>query len=56
MSTLTFSVNEVATQLRVGRTTVYRLLKSGQLPSFCIGRSRRVSAKSLQDYIEEMNS
>ena len=56
MSSMTLTVDEVAEQLRVGRTTVYRLLKTGELPSFCIGRSRRVSAEALHSYVEGLAS
>lgn len=55
MSKLTLSINEVAEQLSIGRTTVYRLVKCGELPSFKIGRSRRVSAKSLEEFVQRMD-
>jgi len=55
MSRLTLSINEVAEELRIGRTTVYRLVKCGELPSFKIGRSRRISAKSLEEFIQRVN-
>jgi len=56
MFPVAFTIDEVAEQLRVGRTTVYRLLKSGELPSFRIGRSRRISLDSLQAYVEGLGS
>jgi excisionase family DNA binding protein len=56
MFPVAFTIDEVAEQLRVGRTTVYRLLKSGELPSFRIGRSRRISLDSLQAYVEGLAS
>jgi excisionase family DNA binding protein len=56
MSQVALTINEVADQLRVGRTTVYRLVRSGELPSFRIGRSRRISLDSLQAYVEGLAS
>lgn len=43
---------EVAEQLRVGRTKVYELLASGKLRSVKIGRRRRVSPGALEEFIE----
>ena len=45
------TVPEVMTALRIGRSTVYDLLRSRQLDSFTIGRSRRVAADSLTAYM-----
>jgi len=36
--------NQVATQLRMSRTFLYKLLDSGALPSHRVGRDRRVRA------------
>lgn len=48
MITLTYTVSEVAEHLRLGRTTVYRLIGTGELPSILIGGSRRVTEATLQ--------
>jgi excisionase family DNA binding protein len=50
METLTLTIPEVARELRVGRTTVYRLIGSGELPSILVGGSRRVPAEALSAY------
>ena len=52
MSTLVYTVMEVAEQLRVGRTTAYGLIGSGELPSIKVGGSRRVTAEALRAYVE----
>ncbi|THJ72226.1 helix-turn-helix domain-containing protein, partial [Candidatus Frankia alpina] len=37
--------------LCVGRTTMYALVSSGEIPSVTIGRLRRVPAEALNDYV-----
>lgn len=43
---------EVATLMRVSKMTVYRLVHSGELPAVRVGRSFRVHAKAVHDYLE----
>ncbi len=45
------TVEEAARRLGVGRTTMYSLLASGEIPSMAIGRLRRVPADALADYV-----
>ncbi|GAA1140126.1 excisionase family DNA binding protein [Kitasatospora gansuensis] len=45
------TVPEVMTALRLGRSAVYDLLRLGALPSFHIGRARRISSEDLATYI-----
>ncbi|WP_042365974.1 helix-turn-helix domain-containing protein [Streptacidiphilus neutrinimicus] len=53
------TVPEVMAALRLGRTKVYDLIRARKLASFTEGRSRRIPADSLADYlrrkIEESN-
>lgn len=51
LETLMLTVPEVAAHLRIGRTVVFRLIKSGDLPSVRIGRARRVSREALVGFI-----
>lgn len=44
---------EVATALGVGRSTVYALLRSGELPTIHIGRSLRVPVHAVEVWITE---
>ncbi|MFJ4523993.1 helix-turn-helix domain-containing protein [Streptomyces sp. NPDC088810] len=46
------TVPEVMAALRLSRFKVYDLMRSKQLPSFTIGRARRVPADALHTYIQ----
>ena len=48
------TIGEVAEMLRVHPTTVYRLLKRGDIPGFKIGGNWRVSVNALDRWISEM--
>lgn len=37
--------------LGVGKNTVYRLLDSGELPGFRVGRSWRIPANNIRDFM-----
>ncbi len=47
------SPEELAEFLGVGRTTAYGLLRTGEIPSFTIGRLRRVRRRDAEDFMEE---
>ena len=44
------TVEEAARRLSIGRTTLYALLKDGQINSVSIGHLRRIPAKELTAY------
>lgn len=46
------TVAEVAAMMRVSKMTVYRLVHSGELPAVRVGRSFRVHAQAVQDYLQ----
>ena len=46
------TVAEVANLMRVSKMTVYRLVHAGELPAVRVGRSFRVHAKAVHDYLE----
>jgi excisionase family DNA binding protein len=46
------TVAEVAEMLRVSTMTVYRLIRSGEIPAVRIGRSYRIREPDLESYIE----
>ena len=50
---LLLSIPDVATSLRLGRTKVYELIAQEGLPVIRFGRSVRVSAASLQKWVEQ---
>jgi excisionase family DNA binding protein len=45
------TVPEVMAWLRVGRSTVYDLIRSRRLPSITIGRLRRIPARAVREYV-----
>ena len=47
---------EVMNLLYIGRNTFYKLVNSGELPAFRIGKLWRISRKALLEYIENKNS
>jgi excisionase family DNA binding protein len=50
---LLLRIPEVAGRLGLGRSTVYELIQSGELPVVRIGRSVRVSSESLRRWVEQ---
>lgn len=46
---------EAAQALGVGRTTVFELIKAGELRSVKIGNSRRISADALADFVRRLD-
>ncbi len=46
-----FTVDEVAEMLHVGRDKVYILLRTGQLRSIRIGKSRRITEDHLAEFV-----
>jgi excisionase family DNA binding protein len=45
------TVAEVADALRVSSMTIYRLIKTGDLPAVRVGKSFRIRETDLQDYL-----
>ena len=52
MGTQLLTVNEVADLFRVSSMTVYRLIRSGELPAVRVGRSYRVREDDLDAYLQ----
>jgi excisionase family DNA binding protein len=48
---LLLTASEVAKRLALGKATVYRLMANGDLPLFRNGRSVRVPAQALQEWV-----
>lgn len=53
---LAMSPAQVADCLGVSEVTVHRLIKSGELESFTIGRSRRVPAVAVREFVSKRQS
>ncbi|MDA8401098.1 MAG: helix-turn-helix domain-containing protein [Actinomycetota bacterium] len=47
------TVNEVSEILRVSNMTVYRLIKTGDLPAVRVGRSFRVREDDIDKYLSD---
>jgi excisionase family DNA binding protein len=47
-----FRPEEAATHIRVGRTTMYKLLRAGKIPSVTEGRVRLIRRSDLDSYLE----
>ena len=47
------TVAEVARTLRVSNMTVYRIVKSGDLPAVRVGRGYRIRAEDVRSYLQK---
>jgi excisionase family DNA binding protein len=47
---------EAADYLSIGRSTTYRMIRSGELPSISIGRAVRVPVKALDEWVERQQA
>lgn len=52
MATDLLTAAEVAERLRVSTMTVYRLIRSGELPAVRVGRNYRVRSDDLLSYLD----
>ena len=52
MDTKWLTVIEAAEYLKMGRSTVYKLLREGRLPAHKAGREWRFDAKELDDFLK----
>ncbi|MFF6866994.1 excisionase family DNA-binding protein [Streptomyces ardesiacus] len=53
-SLVLLTVEEAARRLRIGRTTCFRLVLSGEIESVTVGRLRRVPADALPAYVAKL--
>lgn len=53
---LALTIPEVSDTLRIGRNTVYGLVRCGKIPSIKIGRQLRVPKSALRTYLETVAS
>jgi len=50
----TYSVNETLALLSIGRTTLYALIKHGELKSVQLGRKRLICASDLAAFLDKL--
>ena len=48
------TVEEAAKRLRIGRTSMYRLVSTGTIETVTVGRLRRVPAECLAEYVTRL--
>ena len=53
---LLLTVEQAASTLNLGRTVIYQLLMKGEIESLKVGRSRRIPASALNDYVARLRS
>jgi len=53
---LLITVEEAAARIRVGRSTLYELIRDGHIETVTVGRSRRVVPESLADYVGRLRT
>lgn len=51
---LLISTEEAARTLGIGRTRMYELLRTGEVPSIKLGRSRRIRPEDLEEYVQHL--
>jgi excisionase family DNA binding protein len=49
---LVASPNQAMKRLQISRSTLYALLNAGDLESYTEGRSRRITVRSINSYVE----
>lgn len=54
VTAIVLTVEEAAKRLRIGRTTMYALIRTGQIRSVPIGRLRRIPVSALHDYVNHL--
>ena len=52
MQALTMSITDAAKALSVSRPTIYKLIQTGKLNTFTIGRRRLVTPEALNKFIK----
>jgi excisionase family DNA binding protein len=53
---LLFSPSEVASQLSIGRSKIYELMRLGELRSVKIGGSRRITRAALAEFVSKLEA
>lgn len=48
---LVLTVEEAARRIKVSRSTTYRLIAAGEIPSIQVGTQRRVSSAALAEWL-----
>ena len=46
------TIQEAASRLNLGRTSIYELINAGELPTWRHGRAVRIPAKAIEELVE----
>jgi len=52
----THTIEDLRRELNAGRSTVFELIRTGELPSIKIGRRRLVTEQALMEYLARLQS
>ncbi len=53
---LLYKPEEAAKVLAIGRSKMFELMSSGDIETVQIGRSRRIPAQALEDYVDRLRN
>lgn len=56
MTQLFATIEDAVESLRLSRTTIYRLMADGTLPSVKVGRNRRIPVAALEAFVAESSA
>jgi len=51
-----FTVPQTQVMLGIGRTTLWNMIASGEIESVRIGRSRRITAEAIDQFVEGLRA
>ena len=51
-----FTVPQTQAMLGIGRTTLWNMIASGEIESVRIGRSRRITAEAIDQFVEGLRA
>lgn len=54
MNPIIYTVEETAEVLKISRTKVFALIRNGVLRSVKIGGSRRIPARAIEEYVNQL--
>lgn len=54
--TILLTAEETARELRIARRRVFELIRTGDLPSVKIGKSRRISRAAVEEYVRKLSA
>lgn len=53
-SALALTIKDVQSELSLSRSRICELIRSGELPSIKIGRSRRIPRKAIEEFLDRL--